>query len=71
VKLCDYIKQNNLTQVEFGRRIGVARIQNINAIIRVRRDISADMMRRIYLATDGAVMPNDLVKLPPLPPKQP
>jgi len=56
--LKEYIQINRISQARFARRCGISR-SAINHFIAGRRYPSPEIMRRILLATDGEVKPND------------
>ena len=56
--LKEYIKINKISQARFARRCGVSR-SAINHFIAGRRYPNPETMRRILLATNGEVKPND------------
>ena len=56
--LKEYIKINKISQARFARRCGISR-SAINHFIAGRRYPNPETMRRILLATDGEVKPND------------
>jgi len=56
--LKEYIKINKISQARFARRCGISR-SAINHFIAGRRYPNPETMRRILLATNGEVKPND------------
>lgn len=58
MKLGDYIERENLTAVEFGRRIGVSAI-TMWRYLRDGRIPEVSTMKRIIAETRGEVTPND------------
>ena len=56
--LKEYIKINKISQAKFARRCGVSR-SAINHFIAGRRYPNPETMRRILLASNGEVKPND------------
>ena len=56
--LKEYIQINKISQARFARRCGISR-SAINHFIAGRRYPNPETMRRILLATNGEVKPND------------
>ncbi len=56
--LREYLKTNKISQARFARRCGITR-SAVCHFIAGRRYPSPEIMRRILLATDGEVKPND------------
>lgn len=56
--LKEYIQINRISQARFARRCGISR-SAINHFIAGRRYPNPETMRRILLATNGEVKPND------------
>ena len=56
--LKEYIQINKISQARFARRCGVSR-SAINHFIAGRRYPNPETMRRILLASNGEVKPND------------
>jgi len=56
--LKEYIQINRISQARFARRCGISR-QAINHFIAGRRYPSPETMRRILLASNGEIKPND------------
>ena len=56
--LKEYIKINKISQARFARRCGISR-SAINHFIAGRRYPNPETMRRILLASNGEVKPND------------
>jgi transcriptional regulator with XRE-family HTH domain len=62
--LREYMTKNNLRQVDIARRLEIGQ-GHVSHLLNDRGPPSADLMRRIYWATEGAVTPNDMFLLPP------
>ena len=60
--LKDHLQATGETEAAFARRLGVA-ASTVHRIIEGERQASADLMQRIFVATDGAVQPNDFFDL--------
>lgn len=60
----------NLTPVIVAKRCGLP-LQSVYALLRGDRIPRPPIMAKIYLATNGAVQPNDFYDLPPLPAADP
>jgi len=56
--LSEYLKTNKISQARFARRCGITR-SAVCHFIAGRRYPSPEIMRRILLATNGEVKPND------------
>lgn len=56
--LKEYIQINKISQARFARRCGISR-SAINHFIAGRRYPNPETMRRILLASNGEVKPND------------
>jgi len=56
--LNEYLKANKISQAQFARRCGITR-SAVCHFIAGRRYPSPEIMRRILLATNGEVKPND------------
>lgn len=61
--LREYLTANKLHQVEFARRLGIGQ-GHVSHLLNGKGYPGAELMRRIYWSTEGAVTPNDFV-LPP------
>lgn len=60
MKLDTYLNENDLTETDFGRRIGLSQSQ-VNRIRNDKSWPSKGIMERIASATNGAVTANDFV----------
>jgi DNA-binding XRE family transcriptional regulator len=58
MKLKDYISEKAITQVDFGKRVGVSKT-HINKLIKKERTPSLRLMKRIISVTGGKVSPED------------
>lgn len=63
MKLGQWIKDRGLTSAQFAAAIGWSDSQ-ISRVIRGRSKPSADLIREIFVHTEGAVTPADLVSAP-------
>ena len=54
-------KENNVSEAEFGRKVGLSRA-GISRIINLNRYPSAEVMLEIFIQTEGEIQPNDLLK---------
>jgi transcriptional regulator with XRE-family HTH domain len=58
--LREYLDSNKLRQVDFARRLGIGQ-GHVSHLLNGRGPPGAELMRRIYWATEGAVTPNDFL----------
>ncbi len=58
MKLNEYLKTNKISQARFARRCGITR-SAVCHFIAGRRYPSPEVLRRIILASNGEVKPND------------
>lgn len=70
MKLQEYLEFKKIKQAAFAKLVGVS-AQNITRYARGQRIPDDQIMPLIFLATDGAVSPNDFYNLPPKPKKKP
>lgn len=66
MKLIDFLSQHAITAAEFASRIGVAETKTVYRYISNDRIPAADIMKRIWSATDGQVGPSDFYSLDPI-----
>lgn len=67
MRLSDWLRDNDITPAEFGRRIGARSRMTVPRYLDGSRKPDGETMAAIYAATGGAVTPNDFYDLPPLP----
>lgn len=58
-KLMEYLKRENISFSEFGRRAGTKHARTIERIAKGQRDPGVKMLRGIIAASDGALTAND------------
>lgn len=63
MKLADFLAQENLTQAAFGKRCDPPTSQQRIGALIAGSIPKPNFMRAIFLATDGAVTPNDFFPL--------
>ncbi len=63
MQLRDYLNQSNISPINFAGLVGVGH-QNVYRYLSGKRIPSPEIMRRIVVATDGQVTPNDFYDLP-------
>jgi DNA-binding transcriptional regulator YdaS (Cro superfamily) len=60
MRLCDYLKKNKLTQVDFASLIGVSHVQ-VHWLVHRKRNPSLLLATNIENATNGQVTTQDLL----------
>lgn len=60
MNLREYIEANGLSPTKFAKQIGVP-TSTITRVIAGHRDPGLDLLRKIHVATEGAVTPNDFL----------
>nr|DAF54000.1 MAG TPA: Helix-turn-helix XRE-family like protein [Siphoviridae sp. ctFgp7] len=63
MKIDEYLKQSQTTQAMLASRVGVS-VQAVSLFCHGERIPRPETMRKIYVATNGAVTPNDFYGLP-------
>lgn len=63
MKIDEYLKQSQTTQAMLASRVGVS-VQAVSLFCLGERIPRPETMRKIYVATNGAVTPNDFYGLP-------
>ena len=61
MKLKEWIRKNKLSDVDFGKKIGLTPA-GISRIINLNRYPSAEVMLKIFIQTNGEIQPNDLLE---------
>ncbi|WP_343545482.1 hypothetical protein [Sphingomonas paucimobilis] len=57
--LADYLSEHELSYAAFGRLIGTKYARTVERYAKGQQPPNAEMLKRIYQATGGAVTPND------------
>lgn len=63
-KLMEYLKRENLTYAEFGRRAGTQHPRTIERIAKGQRDPGPRMLRGMIAASGGELSANDFYTAP-------
>ena len=58
-----YLEKNNITKTQFSKKLGIP-YATLHRIINGKFDPSKNIKIKIYIATNGAVTPNDFYDLP-------